>query len=70
MKKLLILFVLLCTVWLSAQTNPGTPLTLPVSQDFSGLAWTATALPTGWSGWKVGTAATTSFNLGFSSGSA
>ena len=41
------------TTGLSAQTNPS-PQSLPYTQDFAGLAHTATAYPAGWQGWVIG----------------
>jgi len=43
-----------------AQTNP-TPQAIPYNQDFSGLAHASTTYPAGIQGWKVSSAATTSF---------
>lgn len=45
-----------------AQSNPS-PQPLPYSQDFSGLAWTATAYPAGWQGWSNAAAPSGSFLL-------
>jgi hypothetical protein len=42
------------------QTNPGAQ-SLPYTQDFSGLAWTATTYPAGWQGWQTGTGAVSSY---------
>ena len=58
--------VLVCCAFLGSsseawgQTNP-TPQTLPYSMDFSGLAHSATAYPSGWQGWTLSTSPGSAF---------
>lgn len=53
-------FAMLAASNLFAQTNPA-PQAIPYSQDFSGVAHASTTYPAGIQGWKVSSAATTSF---------
>jgi len=51
---------LLLSFQIQGQTNPAAQ-SLPYSQNFSGLAWTATTYPAGWQGWKTGASASSSY---------
>ncbi len=56
--QIIIVFFLLSTLQISAQTNPS-PQSLPYSQDFSSLLYASTTYPAGLQGWKISAAATT-----------
>jgi hypothetical protein len=53
--------LLLVTLFTNAQTNP-VAQAMPYSQDFSGLAASATTYPVGWQGWTISTAPGSAFN--------
>ncbi len=53
--------LLLVTLFTNAQTNP-VAQAMPYTQDFAGLASTATTYPAGWQGWTISTIPGSSFN--------
>ncbi len=57
-----LLLTVLATANAMAQTNP-TPQNIPYTQDFSALAHNSTTLPAGWQGWRIGAAASTSYQV-------
>jgi methionine-rich copper-binding protein CopC/endonuclease/exonuclease/phosphatase family metal-dependent hydrolase len=61
MKYFYSIVLLLIATFANAQTNPAAQA-LPYSQDFSGLAASATAYPAGWQGWTITTAPASTFS--------